>query len=93
MAKRIQNNKNFLIIEMTWKEYVAITDSWGLCDCCGQYDADMVFYYVAVTDSFFCKNCYDAWYSGATNYKVDREKERQNFNKKVSRIKDLGVEI
>ena len=93
MATRIQNNKNFLIVEVSWKEYVALTDSWGMCDCCGDYDSEMVFYYVAVIDSFLCKTCFDAWYSTAKRYSVDIEKERQNYNKKKSRLKDLGVEI
>ena len=93
MAKKFQNDKRFLIIEMPWKEYVAITDSFGQCFCCGEYDSEMIFYYVATIDSFFCKTCYDAWYSGATNYKVDREKERQNWNKTVGKLRDLGVEI
>lgn len=93
MAKKIQNNKNFLIIEVSWKEYVALTDSWGICDCCGNYDCEMVFYYVAVIDSFLCKTCFDAWYSNATHYKVDIQKERYNYNNKKQKLQDLGVEI
>lgn len=91
MAKKFQNNKNFLIIEMPWREYVAITDSWGLCSCCGQYDSEAIFYYVAVINDFFCKTCFDAWYSGATHYSVDLQKERQNWNKTVEKLRDVGV--
>ena len=93
MAKIFQNDKHFLVIEMTWKEFVAITDSWGLCDCCGQYDSDMVFYYVAVENVFFCKKCFDAWYSGAKHYTVDLQKERENWNKTISKLRDLGESI
>lgn len=93
MATKFQNDKQFLVIEMPWKEYVAISDTFGLCSCCGEYDSEMIFFYVATIDSFFCKTCFDAWYSGAINYKVDREKERQNWNKIVGKLRDLGVEI
>ena len=93
MATRYQNSKNFLIIEMPWKEYVAITDSFGQCDCCGEYDSQMVFYYVAIVNSFFCKTCFDAWFSTAVRYKVDLQKERQNWNEKIAKLRDLGVEI
>lgn len=93
MATRYQNDKGFLIIELPWKEYVAITDTYGICDCCGEYDSQMTFYYVAVENVFFCKKCFDAYCSGATHYKVDLQKERQNWNDKVSKLRDLGVEI
>ena len=93
MAKKFLNNKNFLIVEMPWKEYVVITDSFGQCDCCGEYDSEMVFYYVSVIDSFFCKTCFDAWYSSAKHYKVDMGKERKNYNEKISKLRDLGVDL
>lgn len=93
MAKKFPNNKNFLIIEMPWKEYVAITDTFGCCDCCGEYDSEMVFYYVAVVNAFFCKKCFDAYYNGAKHYNVDLQKERQNWNNVIMKLKDLGVEI
>lgn len=91
MAKQLQNNKGFLVIQMPWREYVAITDSWGLADCCGQNSCEDDVFYIAVLDSFFCKMCYDAWYSTAKHYKVDMEKERYNWNNKVSKLRDLGV--
>lgn len=91
MAKQLQNNKGFLVIQMPWREYVAITDSFGQCDCCGEYDSNMTFYYVATVNTFFCKTCFDAWYSTAKHYKVDMEKERYNWNDKVSKLRDLGV--
>ena len=93
MAKIFQNDKRFLIIEMPWREYVAITDSFGQCDCCGEYDSNMTFYYVATVNASFCKTCFDAWYSGATHYKVDMQKERYNYNDKKAKLQDLGVEI
>ncbi|MBQ2397625.1 MAG: hypothetical protein II304_11430 [Bacteroidales bacterium] len=90
MAKQLQNNKGFLVIQMPWREYVAITDSFGQCFCCGDYDSDMIFYYVATVDSFFCPKCYELWYSSAVNYKVDRPKEQYNFVSIKNKIKDLG---
>ena len=91
MAKQFQNDKRFLIIELSWKEYVAITDTFGQCDCCGEYDSEMIFYYVAVVDVFFCKKCFDAYYSDAKHYEVDLQKERDNWNKTVAKLRDVGV--
>lgn len=91
MAIKYQNDKNFLIIKMSWKECVAITDSWGLADCCGQNSSEEDLYYIAVLDQYYCKTCLDAWYSGAKRYKSDLEKEQLNFVKVKNKLVDLGV--
>lgn len=91
MATKIQNNKNFLIVEVSWKEYVALTDSWGIADCCGQNTIEEKLYYIAVLDQFYCKPCFDAWYSGVKKYKSDLEKEQMNFIKIKHKLEDLGT--
>ena len=76
---------------MCWKECVAITDSWGLADCCGQNSSEEDLYYIAVLDQYYCKTCFDAWYSGAKRYRSDIEKEQYNFVGVKNKLVDLGV--
>ena len=91
MATQWINDKNLLIIKMTWREYVAITDSFGICDCCGTQQFDNRGYYVALVNDWYCPTCLDAYLKGAKRYSVDLEKERYNFNNVVSKLKDLGT--
>ena len=91
MATRYQNDKGFLIIELPWKECVAITDSWGLADCCGQNTSEETLYYIALLDQFYCGICFNAWYSTAVRYKSDLEKEQINFIKTKRKLEDLGA--
>lgn len=76
---------------MSWREYVAISDTFGFCDCCATQNFDEDGYYVAVVDSWYCKTCFDAYYDSATHYTVDSLKERKNFNAVVEKLKDLGT--
>lgn len=91
MAKILKNDKRFLIIEMPWREYVAITDSWGLADCCGQNTSEENVYYIAVLNQFYCGICFNAWISTAMRYKSDLEKEQYNFVKMKGKLEDLGT--
>lgn len=91
MAKLWQNDKQFKIIKMSWKECVAITDSWGLADCCGKNSSEEDLYYIAVLNQFYCKTCLDAWLSGAKRYKSDLEKEQICFVKTKRKLEDLGT--
>lgn len=91
MAIKYQNNKNFSIIKMTWKECVAITDSWALCDLCGQNSCEEPLYYIALINQFYCQTCFDAWISGAKRYSSDLEKEQYNYIKIKNKLIDLGT--
>lgn len=91
MAKMYPNNKNLKIIEMNWKECVAITDSWGLADCCGKNSSEEDLYYIAVLNQFYCKTCMDAWLSGTKRYKSDLQKEQANFIKVRNKLMDIGT--
>lgn len=91
MANLWKNDKNFKIIQMSWREYVATTESWGLCDCCGGSDFEYGGYYIPLIDSWFCKTCFDAWYSTAKRYKVDIQKEQEKFIKMKHKLEDLGA--
>lgn len=84
------NDKNLKIIEMSWREYVAVTDSWGLCDLCGQNSSEEPIYYIALLKQYYCKPCLDAYLSGAKRYKSDLEKEQYNFVEVKHKLEDLG---
>ena len=81
-----------MVIKMSWADYVATTDSWGLCDCCGKYDVNEEFYYVAMVNDFYCKTCYEAWYY-STKYlsQADYIKERANYTSMVKKMEQRGV--
>lgn len=91
MASLWKNEKQFKIIEMSWKEYVAATDSWGLCDICGDNSSEEPLYFVALVNQAYCPRCLEAYMSGAKRYKGDIEKEQENFVRMKNVLKDLGV--
>ena len=91
MAKKWENDKRLLAIKMSWREYVAVTDTFGFCSCCGTQDFQEDGYYVAVVNDWYCKTCYDAYIAGAKRYSVDLIKERKNYNKMVESLKDIGT--
>ena len=74
MAKQLQNDKGFLIIKLSWREYVAATDTWGWADCCQQNTSEDDLYFISVLDQVYCPICYEAWYDTARRYKSDFEK-------------------
>lgn len=86
MAKKIENKKGFLIIEMTVEE--AINDCmFGcageiICDGCNKYinnPEDMI-YYIAVLNMAFCKECLDEFLNRQEHYKEDEDVEKKNYN-------------
>ena len=90
MAKLWKNNKTFQVIKLTWREYVAATDTFGLCDACGQNSSEEPLYYVAVVDHVFCEMCFKAWYDTAKRYSVDMPKEQEAFIRMKHKLMDLG---
>lgn len=90
MARILTNSKNFQIIKMAWREYVAATDSWGLADCCGQNSSEDDLYFVAVLNSVFCPMCFKAWYDTAKHYSSEIQKEQESFVKMKHKLEDLG---
>lgn len=92
MAEILQNNKRYCLIKMTWAEYVATTDTWGMCDCCGKYDANEEYYYVAMVNDFYCKTCFEAWYNSQKYLSPsDYKKERENFNSMTKKMIQKGI--
>jgi len=91
MANLWKNEKQFKIIEMTWKEYVAVTDTWGLCDICGNNSAEENVYFIALLNQTYCKNCLEAYLKDAKRTKSDFQKEQLNFITIRNKLIDLGV--
>ena len=91
MANLWKNDKQFKIIELSWKEYVAATDTWGLCDICGDNSSEESLYFVALVNQTYCKKCLDAYLKGAKRYKSDFKKEQENYIRIRNELKDLGV--
>lgn len=77
--KDIQNDKGFLILELTRTELLnAYGDATlGVCDGC--LSSPEGGYYVAVLNQWLCKNCYEEWYSNAVFYPEDRGVEIRNY--------------
>ena len=91
MANLWKNDKQLKIIEMSWKECVAITDSWSLCYVCGQNSSEEPIYYIALLNEFYCKNCLTAYLKEAKRYKSDFQKEQLNFINIRNKLIDLGT--
>lgn len=86
MAKKIENEKGFLIIEMTVEE--AINDCmFGctgeiICDGCNKYTNNLedIIYYIAVLNMAFCKECLDEFLNRQEHYEEDEDFEKENYN-------------
>lgn len=86
MAKKIENEKGFLVIEMTVEE--AINDCmFGyageiVCDGCNKYtnNPEDIIYYIAVLNMAFCKECLDEFLNRQEHYEEDKDIEEKNYN-------------
>ena len=80
MAKKVENGKGFLILEITREELLdklAEYGSTGICDSCGLPAGKG--YYIAVLNQWFCEDCYKEWLMGATRYVEDIPFEEKWF--------------
>lgn len=81
MAKIIENEKGFKVIEVTGREMLKI-GCGNICDNCAEMESGTG-YYVAVLNRWFCPECYEKWYRDATNYaneyNADGRVEAKNF--------------
>lgn len=81
MAKQVENEKGFLVIEMTGKE-THLLGGRGICDWCGSPSDDG--FYVAVLNNWYCPRCYDDWCERSVRYTEDIRAEKRNFNQKCN---------
>lgn len=81
MAKIIENEKGFKVIEIDSREMLKI-GCGNICDHCNEIHWGKG-YYVAVLNRWFCPACYEDWYQFATNYanehNADGRCETKNF--------------
>lgn len=73
MAKQIQNDKGFLVIQCTAAEIMKIENgALGLCDnCCGP--STYGYLPCVLGHRYYCAKCYAAWIARAVNYPEDQE--------------------
>ena len=92
MAKAFTNEKGFKIIECSARENIQLGGGMGICDFCGNHYATFstTGYYIAVLNSWYCKDCYKDWLNSATYYQEDARIEARNFEyyKQLLQIKD-----
>lgn len=94
MAKKYNNNKDFLVIEMSIREAV-FTCNFGyiipngisviIDDNTNEVIRGNV-YYVAALNYAFGKESYKDWYENATRYKEDIPYEEKHFNYYAKRL-------
>ena len=80
MAKKVENKKGFLILEVSRKELQKVLGGYtlGICDCCGE-PADNG-YYIAALNQWFCEGCLQEWLQRAERYVQDIPTEENNYN-------------
>lgn len=90
MAKKVTNDKGFLVIEISAREaldkcgfgYHSLDYSELICDICNKWleDSNKLFY-VAVLNEVICEDCYIDWVANATRYEEDIDFETEMYNK------------
>ena len=87
MAKIIENEKGFKVIEIDYLEMLKI-GCGNICDHCGEPHYGMG-YYVAVMNRWLCPTCYENWYLFATNYATEHNADGRIETKNFERFKTL----
>lgn len=77
MAKKIDNEKGFLVIEVSASECAEVFGGMGICDSCNSFD--LKGYYIAVLNCWYCQKCYKEWIERAKRYNEDIEIEERNY--------------
>lgn len=96
MAKKYENNKGFLIIEMSYKE-AANKCNFGIdvgkgkaivCDTCNElFPIEDNIYYVACINRALCKECCDDFIDNIDRYKEDIPYEKRHYNYYAKKLK------
>lgn len=86
MAKIIENEKGFRLIEISAEEMREIhpemrgADWFPICDSCARGGLEKGIY-IAVLNRWLCPECCEKWYSSAVRYPEDARVEERNFNR------------
>ena len=78
--KEVENEKGFLVLEITRTEMVSKLAQYGcigVCDSC--MTSPEVGYYIAVLNQWFCNECYNEWMQRAVRYTEDIPYEERNY--------------
>jgi len=79
MAKVIENDKGFKVIELSLSEVNKAFGGLGICDYCNK--ASFTQNYIAVLDQCYCPECYIDFKDRATHYPEDSFIENNNFER------------
>lgn len=77
MAKKVDNSKGFLVIEVSAAELFAKAGGYGICDYCNT-PAEKG-YYIAALNKWYCPECYAEFCKRAKRYHEDIETEKSNY--------------
>ena len=79
MAKIIENDKNFKVIQFSYVEMMRLTGNvCPVCDRCLDRKVSKG-YYIAVLNQWFCPKCYKKWLKRAVKHPEDERVETENF--------------
>lgn len=77
MAKKVENPKGFLVIEVSAAELFAKVGGYGICDYCNT-PAEKG-YYIAVLNKWYCPDCYAEFCNRAKYYQEDAVTEKESY--------------
>jgi len=84
MAKVIENEKGFKVIEISLSEVNKAFGGLGICDDCNK--ASFKHNYIAVLNQCYCPECYTDFKARATYYPEDSKIENTNFENAKKRL-------
>lgn len=94
MARRVDNKKGFLVIELSRLEAAVLgfgLNDKGDCICMSCNNIiDEPIYYIAVLNDTMCKDCYNDFIENATYYKEDSKIEKRNYDYYISMIRNYN---
>lgn len=76
MAKKVDNEKGFLVLDVSRFE-ILCCGGFGICDSCNNTTSSG--FYIAVLNSWQCPDCYNQWMLTAKRYDEDSEVESRNY--------------
>ena len=86
MAKKYDNDKGFLIIQMELLEALVVCGIGNICDNCNneidvfEEDGFGDIYYVAAINRAVCKKCCDDFIKGYDKHSEDESFEKRHYN-------------
>lgn len=79
MAKKVDNPKGFLVIEISAAELFAKVGGYGICDFCNT--PSKTGYYIAVINKWYCLECYSDFCKRSKRYDEDARIEEKNYER------------